>query len=199
MPLVAPTVWTGRRKWLGNLIPALFWLPPVAFGFYTMVRTGQVVGPGLWWMMLGTVLGWLAVNFFGFIENGRMKRQLQLILESKKEPLKDAVFVGIATPKFSSAVDPHEDVGYLRFLPDRLSFASETRTIDLFREQVTKVRFRANVHTVLGLGRWVSIEGESEGKPIRLMVEPREKATLMGNLLYSKKLAQRIRRWIATT
>jgi hypothetical protein len=58
-----------------------------------------------------------------------------------------------------------------------------------------RVRFRANVHTVIGLGRWISIEGFADGKPIRLLIEPRERPQLLGNLRYSKRLAQRIRRW----
>jgi hypothetical protein len=49
---------------------------------------------------------------------------------------------------------------------------------------------------LLGLGRWISLEGVADGKPIRLLIEPRERPTLLGNLLFSKALAGRLRRWM---
>ena len=197
MPLVKPTVWTVRRKWLGNLIPALFWLPLTVIGIVLMVRSGEIVGLGLGVLIAATVVAWLAVNFFGLFENAKMKRQVRHILEAKGERPAQAVFVGVATPKYSSAIDPHEDVGYLFFEPHMLAFRGESNTMEMYRNQVVKVRYRWNVHTLIGLGRWISVEGLSEGKPIRLLIEPREKATLLGNLLYSKKLRQRIKRWVA--
>jgi hypothetical protein len=196
MRSVAVTVWTNRRKWLGNLIPALVWLPPAAIGMAILLQTQDLIGWPLYFLIAATIAGWVAVNFLGLYQNSRMKRQLQLILESKGDSIEDGPFVGFATPRYSSMIDPHEDVGYLRLFPDRISIATETQTVEMLRSSITRIRFRMNVHTIIGLGRWVSVEGESEGKRIRLLIEPREKSTLLGNLRYSTLLAQRLRRWL---
>ncbi|CAN5345303.1 hypothetical protein BH11ARM1_BH11ARM1_09000 [soil metagenome] len=195
MPPVTPTVWTNSRKWLGNLLPAIFSFPFLAFGLFSMMRTGEAAGSGLIWLLIGTAGGWIAVNFLGLFPDRQMKRELKRILEAKQIRVLDAPFVGIATPKFSSTLDPHEDVGFLQFHPEHLSFDSETRHIELSRKRISKVGFKMNVHTLVGLGRWINLEGEVDGKTIRLLVEPRERRTLLGNLIYSKRLAQRIRRW----
>ena len=196
MRLVAPTVWTPRRKLLGNLIPALFWLPPALFGLYWVAAKSQFIGPGLWSLILSTVLGWLAVNQFGFFENNRMRNQLERILKTQERNLpQDSVFVGFATPKYSSVLDAHEDVGFLCFYGDHLNFVSERRSIELYKSDITEIRFRPNVHSVIFLGRWVSVEAVTGGKPIRLLIEPRERRTLLKNRLYSADLLKRLRKW----
>ena len=196
MRLVAATVWTSRRKWLGNLIPALFWVPPAVIGLYQVVVKSQFIGTGLWLLMLSTVLGWLAVNQFGFFENARMKKQLENILKvSGQEVGSERFFVGFATPKFSSMLDAHEDVGFLSIYPDHISFVSELRSIELSKGDIHEVRFRPNVHSIILLGRWVSLEGKSGGKEIRLLIEPRERTTLLGNRLYGTRLLHRLKKW----
>lgn len=198
MRLVAATVWTSRRKWLGNLIPALFWLPPAIIGVYLIVAKNQLIGPGLWYLVASTILGWLSVNQFGFFENRKMRNHLERILQTEGRDLKgDFVFVGFATPKYSSMLDAHEDVGFLRILPDKLMFVSEMRNIEVLKSDLTGIRFRPNVHTVLGLGRWVSIEGKVGEQSIRLLIEPRERTTLFGNRLYSGKLLAKLAKWRA--
>ncbi len=201
-PLVKPnpSVWTAKRKWMGNIIPALFWLPAAAAGLTWMIVNSQILGLGLWLLVLSTVLGWIALNQFGFYQNGRMRRQLEKILRAGQGDLtQDRNFVGYASPKYAGMLDAHEDVGFLCFLPDRLRFVSETRMVEMSREQVKSVRFRANVHTMVGLGRWISVEGETDGKPIRLLIEPRDRGTMLGNLRMGKKLQSKIRRWLKET
>jgi hypothetical protein len=145
----------------------------------------------------GVVLGWLATNWFGALPNRRMRAQLERILKVKEEVLGDAPwFVGFATPKYSSALDPHEDVGFLVMEPDRLRFVSETRVVELPRRDVKGVRYRGNVHTLIGLGRWVSVEGEVSGRPVRLLLEPRERPTMLGNLRASRRLRDAIGKWV---
>jgi len=196
MRLVTATVWTARRKWLGNLIPALFWFPPAAVGVYLLATKGQLIGLGLWLLMASTVLGWLAVNQFGFFENKRMRKNLERILQTEDRDLTgEHVFVGFATPKYSSMLDAHEDVGFLRILSDRLVFVSETRTVEILKGDVTGARFRPNVHTVIGLGRWIGVDAKLGDKPIRLLVEPRERVTLLGNFLFGKTLLKKLRSW----
>lgn len=189
-------MWTARRKWLGNIIPACFWLPLVAAGLILMARQGEVLGAGLYLLVAGTAVGWFALNGLGLFENARMKGQLGRILEAKREPIGKARFVGFATPSYSSALDPHEDVGFLIVRPGSLRFVSETRTVEIDRADVREIRFRPNAHALLGLGRWVSVEGEVNGKPIRLLIEPRERRTLLGNRRLSKTVRNELAEWL---
>jgi hypothetical protein len=195
-----PTVWTTQRKALGNFIPALFWLLPTAVGLGWMVIHSEIIGPGLNWVVGGTVIGWLALNQFGGITNGRLRRQLERILVARGDA-KDVAgtFVGFATPRYSSLLDAHEDLGFLIPLPDRLRFVSETRTVEVLKSEVTKVRFRANVHTWVALGRWISIEGRSGGRPIRLLIEPRNRISMLGNLRSGGKLKRELQAWLASS
>lgn len=197
MRLVTSTVWTNRRKWLGNLIPALFWLPPAVIGVYLIAFKNQLTGAGVWYLVASTVLGWAAVNVFGLFENSRMRRQLEHILQAKGTELgSERYFVGFATPSYSSMLDAHEDVGFLVIHKDRLQFLSESRSIELYKTEIHQIRYRPNVHSILLLGRWISAEGVSGGKPIRLLVEPREKKTLLGNRLFGPKIRAALTAWL---
>lgn len=184
---------------MGNLVPALFWLPFAVAGLVWMAVKGEVLGWGLALLVTGTIVGWFALNRFGLFENGRMRAQLERILHANGETLAgEKWFVGFATPRYSSTVDPHEDIGFLEVTDDRLRFLSESRTVEVLRADVSEVRFRANVHSLLGLGRWVSVEGKVGEKPIRLMVEPRERQTLLGNRREGARLRLRLRSWTQT-
>jgi hypothetical protein len=194
---VSPTVWTNRRKWIGNLVPLLFWLPLTALGVAWLVYRNELFGPGLILIAVGTVLGWLALDQFGFYENGLMRRTLERILKDRGEPLpQDRNFVGFASPKYTGMLDAHEDVGFFYMLPDRAVFVSETRKVEMYRAQAQSVRFRPNIHTAVGLGGWISLEGEAEGGPIRLQIEPRDRRTMLGNLRRRKAVRDKIRRWL---
>lgn len=203
---VTPTVWTPSRKLLGNLVPAILWMPPMAIGLAMIVRGGSFGGAvptlgenfiaGLAWLVGGTVVGWLATNFFGLYQNRRMRAQVERIMKAKGEDLPESKwFVGFATPKYSSLVDPHEDVGFLCVYPDRLRFVSETREVEFERKNVLSVRHRPNIHTWIGLGRWVSVEGAVAGKPVRFLIEPRERQTLLGNLRVGSHLRRALTVW----
>jgi hypothetical protein len=182
---------------MGNLVPALFWLPPMIAGIAVMAVTAQILGLGLWLIVAATVLGWLSLNQFGGYMNGRMRRELERLLRSRGEDLSgERNFVGFATPRYASLLDAHEDVGFLKLLPDRIRFVSETRVVEVPRAEVRGVRYRMNVHSLVGLGRWVSIEGESGGKPIRLLLEPRDRGTMIGNLRTGTKLKAKLKRWM---
>jgi len=148
-------------------------------------------------LALGTVIGWLALNRFGLFDNAKMRRELERELKARDVDLGDSpAFVGFATPRYSSALDPHEDVGFLVLRPGRLEFVSEVRTVTVERQDIREIRFRPNIHSLLGLGRWVSIEGEVGGQAIRLAIEPRERRTLLGNRAYSKELRNRLAAWL---
>ncbi|HWD41908.1 MAG TPA: hypothetical protein VG944_23915 [Fimbriimonas sp.] len=192
---MAATVWTPARKWLGNLIPAAVWTAFAAYGLYQIVQTKQLVGQGLIFLIIATVAGWIALNFFGFYQNGRMRRRLTIILGKDGALPADRVFVGFASPKYTGLLDAHEDVGFLCFLPDKLVFIGENRTLEVGKGEIQKVQFRPNVHTMVGLGRWISIEGAKQDVPIRLLIEPRERNTMLGNLRFGPNLRRKIVAW----
>ncbi len=197
MLLVTPTVWTSRRKWMGNLVPAIFWFPPALAGVLVAAKQGQFLGTGLWILIASTVVGWLAVNQFGFFNNAKMRKQLELILVAKGEQAsEELIFVGFATPKYSSMLDAHEDVGFLEFLSDRIVFVSETRRIEIMKSDISGTARRANVHSLLGLGGWVGIDARLGEKRFRLLVEPRERNTMLASKRYAKKLTSRIAAWL---
>lgn len=147
----------------------------------------EVVSKGLtlwfWAYIAGTLaFGWLAVNFLGLTGNASMKAELTRRYE-KDHPhdRREKWFVGFARPTFKSYLDPHEDVGFLVLDSSRLLFLGESRKVELHRDQITGIGFRANIHSWLGLGRWVTVDAVLDGKPGRLMIEPRERKTLIGN------------------
>jgi hypothetical protein len=193
-------VWTSRRKWLGNVVPIIFWLLPTAGGVYWTFligrATGKVLGPGLWLLLGGQVLGWIFLNLFGLFENGRMRRDSMRNLALRRPPAPGpVVFVGCASSKHHSMLDAHEDVGFLAFGPHELEFIGDQNRMRILREQITTVRYLPNVHTIVGLGRWVSVEASINGLPVRLLLEPRERNTMSGNLALSGWLKKTIEDW----
>lgn len=188
-------IWNSQRRLLGNLVPALFWLPPNIAGLFVIVRQSNPLGPGLGLLVLGLVVGWLSLNVFGFWDNTRMRGEMRAFLQKSGVDWSQGIFVGFSTPAHQGLVDAHEDVGYLLFRGDELLFLSETRTIRILRSQVTNARFRSNVHSLLGLGRWISIEGKLPTGPMRMLVEPREHTTLLANRQYGRELLAKIEAW----
>lgn len=199
---VAPThrhvrVWTNQRKLMGNLIPGLLSLPPAALGLWWMYSRERIWGPGLLIFAVSPLLAWVLVNYLGLFGNESMKTALHKRLHAAKPRLADVhYFVGIATPKHASFLDPHEDIGYIVLHQDALEFFGDYLNLSIAKSQIVSVTFRPNIHSVIGLGRWVSVEGKMDERPIRLNVELREKPSLLGNLLLSKGLRDRIRSWM---
>ena len=151
------------------------------------------LGEPLRWMVVGTVAAWWFTNWFGLYQNRAMRGELKRLV---REPIADTdEFVGFARPAFGSFTDAHEDVGYLCFGPDRIKFVSEQRVVQVFRIEVRSIHYRPNVHSVILLGRWIAIEGISDGQKIRLLIEPRKYATMFANLRYSRVLKRRLEEW----
>jgi hypothetical protein len=189
MPVVAGKVWTTRRKWIGNLLPTLFFLPFVSWGVVWMFQKDEIYGRGLLLVAIGVLAGWVGLNLFGLLGNGFMKRELKRTLSARGVDFSDPhYFVGFATPRFSSILDAHEDLGYLFLRADALEFVGEEHELKIPRSEISKVRFRPNVHTWVGLGRWISIEGAHESARFRMNIEPREHNYLIGNLLISRSV-----------
>ena len=162
------------------------------YGAYRTLPTHDFLGTGVDYLLLATVAGWIALNFFGFYQNGAMRRQLEKKLSDLPQ---ERVFVGCTSPKYTGLLDAHEDVGFLVFGDRALVFVSETKTVDLARNEIKRVMFRPNVHSLLGLGRWIAIEGAKGSHEVRMMIEPRERNTMLGNVLIGGALRKRIEAW----
>lgn len=195
MPSVRTRVWTERRKTMGNLVPAVFWAIPAIAGLGVMVGQGNLLGLGLAFLMGATLAGWLATGWFGLYQNLRMRQELSSLLLARGENLDGAIFVGLATPRHSGILDAHEDVGFLLLKADRLRYVGENRVIEIYRNDIGRIRLRPSVHTLVGLGGWISIEGEVQGSPIRVSIEPRESATMFGNARRRRPLSKRLEGW----
>jgi hypothetical protein len=181
MPPQERLLWTTTRRLWGNLLPLIVVGPGLALSLNEVVSKGLT--PFFWgWIAATSIGGWFFVNWFGLTGNKAMKEALTAQFdEDHPHDRREKWFVGFARPSFKSYLDPHEDVGFLVLDSSRMIFMGEARRVELHRDQVTGIGFRANIHSWLGLGRWVTVEAVLDGKPGRLMIEPREKATLIAN------------------
>jgi hypothetical protein len=87
-------------------------------------------------------------------------------------------------------------VGFLLIYPDKVEFFGGHVRVSLRRSDTKQVRFRPNPHSWVGLGRWVSLEAEQNGQSVRLLVEPRERATLLGNRALGARLRTKLASWV---
>ncbi|MBC8064465.1 MAG: hypothetical protein H7Y17_06525 [Chlorobia bacterium] len=194
---MARKVWTNRRKWLGNLLPALFFLPLNVWGIYWMMQNETILGKGLWLVALGTVCGWIGLNLFGLVGNAYMRRALKRELVAKHVDFNDPhFFVGFASPKFINILDAHEDIGFLFLREEMVEFVGESNNVKVPKVQIQRVIFRPNVHTWVGIGRWICIEGLHKKTRFRLSIEPRERNFLLMNLIGSGAIKKRILDWL---
>lgn len=142
-------------------------------------------------------IGWLSVNRYGLFQNECM--QDELLKRFKQENItlpSDAVFVGFAGPNHVSLLDAHEDVGFICITESGIEFYGDTQRHQLNKNEIMGVRLRANVHTLLGLGRWISIEGKKDDVLVRMMIEPRAKRTLWRNRQLGNQMIQQLRAWL---
>lgn len=194
---MAAQVWTTGRKVAGNLLPFLIASPLLGWGAWKMVQAREVSNEGLAWCAAGIVALWLGVNFFGLFRNGSLKRALMLRLKaSVYDAPEDPFFVGFARPAFKSALDPHEDIGFVLLYPDRIEFFGDRNTISLPKSCLTGVRMRPNPHSWALLGGWVSVEGVLEKETVRMLFEPRERSTLWGNRGLRRELMKKVKGWM---
>ena len=186
MPPTETKVWTTTKKIMGNLLPLILASPALVFAVLEFARHGPSRALMLW-LLLFLACAWLFLVVLGLFGNGAMKRAMGQRMHNERPFDKtERYFVGFSRPSYKSALDPHEDVGFLVLHEDRLEFWGGEHRVSLDRRCVTGVRFRPNTHSIVGLGRWVSIEAVVDEKPVRMLIEPREKATLLGTLLCSK-------------
>ena len=182
---------------MGNLIPLLMALPFAVVGVRMVLRDGPALGPALGWLAAMPLVGWLAANVFGLYQNEAMRGEMQRRLGKSEIDLgQSRTFVGFSRPGKSGLLDAHEDVGYLVVRSDEIEFVGETHRVALPRSAVHRVRFRPNIHTLVGLGRWVAVEGVLGDRPVRLLIEPRERPTLLGNRRYGVRLKRELEDWV---
>lgn len=190
-------VWTTRIQVLGNLLPALFSVPFGILGVATFDASRGLAGWSLFGLAAFPIVGWLCLNVFGLYGNDAMRQALARRLDRRRTPARaERYFVGVARPSYRSLLDPHEDVGFLILHADRLEFFGDRLSIEVARSDLRLVGFRPNPHTWVGVGRWISLDGECEGTPIRLLVEPRERPLLVQNLFFGRRLRLRLADWL---
>jgi hypothetical protein len=193
---MAGLAWSTGRKWMGNLLPLLCMLPFAAAGTFLMVRAREVTVTGIVLCFVALIVGWFAVNQFGFYGNAALKREVQRSVIAKAgKDASSGLFVGFARPSYVGLLDAHEDLGFLFLDSNALEYLGEVHHVSIPRADVKRVRYRANIHSALGLGRWVAIDAVHKGKPVRLLVEPREFATLLANKKRGTKLRRDIEEW----
>lgn len=192
MPLERKRVWNLWRQIPGNLIPVLITAPFLVFAVQEVSRygvTGKAVGLSLGF--LGS--GWLAVNFLGLIGNSSLRRAIEMKFKDRYEyDSVERFFVGFARPGKYGLLDPHEDLGFLVFREDALEFFGEAHHLELNWNSIVGVKKRANIHSWLGLGGWVSVEAKVGEKSVRLQIEPRVRSTHWGNARLRKKMIDEI-------
>lgn len=198
MPKPRSGLWTTARKLPGNVLPILLGSPFVVYGVKEFPAKG-LTGDVLLSLIAFPVVTWIMTNFLGLIGNTGLKNETGRLLHQERPfDQTEKTFVGIARPGYNSLLDPHEDVGFLIVHADTLEFWGSAIHVELAKKDIKTVSFRANAHSLVGFGRWVCIEGEPGGKPVRLLVEPRERATLLGNRSLGSKMKRRLEDWLSS-
>jgi hypothetical protein len=192
--------WNNRRRWMGNLVPAIFWAPLTVGGAVLLWTSKGSMASGYWLLVSGQVLGWVALNFLGLFENKNMRRALYREFTVLKPSFEGwPTFVGYSSGPYSSWLDPHEDVGFLCLTGNALEFYGDSLIWTIERKSVKRIRFRPNVHSILGIGRWIAIEAEHKGKPVIFKLEPRDKDILLLNMIGGRRLKNRLDNWLHKT
>lgn len=176
---------------MGNVVPTLFAMPFLVGGCAVALIKGDAAAIGGGIVAIGLLVGLFSLNRFGLFENAAMRTELR----SKLGRSVGGMFVGFATPTYRSSLDPHEDIGFLDVREDELVFIGESRTVQLPRSSITRITRRSNPHSWVGLGGWVSVEGTLEGRPVRMLIEPRQAETLLGNKRIARTLRIELDAW----
>lgn len=189
-------MWNTAHALMGNLLPLVLVVPLLTWAGREMVLNG--LNPKTWQTIGLAVLGsWLAVNFLALPGNQRMRHALRKRHESQRpHDERPQWFVGFARPSYRGLLDPHEDVGYLILDPEEIEYEGETKHIRILKSEIVRITTKWNPHTYIGLGRWVAIDGVRNGHPIRMLVEPRDRWTLLGNFITTFKLKRALQNWL---
>ena len=123
-----------------------------------------------------------------------MHSELKPLIHGRQEP---SWFVGLGKPGAFGALDPHQDLGFLILTKDALEYVGEISRYTIPFAEIERLGFKRNAHTLLGLGRWIAIEGKHDGRLFMLLVEPRSHPTILQNKKEGTNLVAQIRKLIA--
>ncbi len=180
---------------MGNLLPLLVAVPFIIYGGLRATAAHNWFAiEAIVSFVLGLVAAYLGVNFFGLYANRKMRMELCRRF-SKGDESDLGWFVGVATPGYMNLWDPHEDIGFLKLSAEHLIFQGDSKKLEIPRNSVRRVSRKANPHSFLLLGGWIVIDGILDHKPIRLLLEPREKNNLLGNKRKSRHFLKEIQDW----
>src|SRR5690348_1714143 len=99
---------------MGNLIPLFCLLPLVVAGVLLMVKAGSATTLGVALCTGGLLIGWAAVNQFGFFGNDALQKEIKrTVLGKATRDASKGIFVGFARPAYVGLLDAHEDLGFL--------------------------------------------------------------------------------------
>jgi hypothetical protein len=183
--------WSTYRKLMSNLVPALVFVPVFAAGLFLFQQEKLSAAVGFFGASI--VIGFFAVNLLGLYQNRKMHTELKPLVHGRQEP---SWFVGVGRPGGVGALDPHDDIGFLLLTRDAVEYIGESARYTVPYADIVGVGFKMNAHSLLGLGRWVAIEGKHDGKPFALLVEPRVHPTILQNKKEGARLAGEIRNLI---
>lgn len=188
---MAKRAWTDYRKVMSNLTPLVAVAPFPALAWY-LDRLQKPMFALVVWCLCPIIL-WLGINFFGLFQNRAIRKELSVRISA--DMMGRAVFVGFSRPNRTQLIHHHEDVGWLILNPDSIEFIGDAQHHKIEKASVKSVRTKWNINTILGLGRWVCIDGVVESKPVRMLLESREKNSLLANFRFTKQLCIRIAQW----
>lgn len=181
-----PAIWTLRRKIVPNVLPLLvgipFWVCAAILG-----RHGSFLD-AIELATFGLLICAVSLNWLGVTGNEGMRADLA----RRVIPPADAIFIGFSRPGFVNALDPHEDIGFFWLESDRLVIRGERLNMEMPRDRSMMIGFAPNPHTLLGLGRWVTLGTENE---LKVRVEPRERGSLRANKMLGVEWKSRIEKW----
>ncbi len=186
-------LWTLGKRIAGNLAPLILSCPFFFLAMIELARFGANLKVVVYSLLFFAV-GWLGTNFLGLWGNVGMRKQMETRFRSRfPEDSDRRFFVGFARPSYRGLLDPHEDIGFLILRPEGVQFLSDDTDFSIPANVVTSVRRKGNIHSTLGLGGWVCVEAEVNNKIVQMLVEPREKRTLLGNKSLSKVLVKMLK------
>lgn len=191
-------VWTVGPKIVANAMPLVAPLGVAVLLALTLPKEGLTPRTGAL-MLCFPVVGWLSVNFLGLAGNGGVRRTMEVRLDrTRPRSSTPRMFVGFAGPRYRSALDPHEEVGWLMVSEEGLELFGDGSNLHIARSDVVSVQAKANAHTWLGLGGWVVVDAIVEGNAVRALLEPRQARTHWGNASLAHRLRRELAHWAAT-
>lgn len=176
---------------MSNLVPSMVFVPVFAAGLFLFQQ--DKLGASVGFFLASIVIGIFAVNLLGLFQNRRMHSELKPLIHGRPEP---SWFVGIGKPGGVGALDPHHDIGFLLLTQTSIEYIGESARYTIPYSDIVGIGYKMNAHSLLGLGRWVAIEGRHDSKPFALLVEPRMHPTILQNKREGARLAAELRKLI---